>query len=405
MCLLVIMLLVILAVAVYLVVDYIGSPRIKLRSSIAFGIDCLKANELIVQEFDIQGNLWATRGFIIYCLRRGEDEFVKVARIPSGSSIFWFNNFRIVRRLTLRSECVELTLSKEGRITAFASGIIWYSIGPGQKFRKVQTLEHFGLRIGRGVMSTGILHADNTEFFLGEYFNNPERVSVRVYNFNNNINAWKTSYTFKPGQIRHIHALQRDNFTDRLWICAGDENDEPMIGWSDDNYTSITPIGSGSQIWRTCQLVFTEEAIFWGTDTGSEDLAGIYRWDKKSAELKQVHRTKGAVFFAVALKNGTIVMSTDREGFPNENDDKTRLILLNRNGEVVTIPCGTWKYKKHGFRFNFAKLRLQRSSGDDLLVISVLNQKEFPESELFIFPQENFVSFFKNTFVPHVQYT
>ena len=99
-----------------------------------------------------------------------------------------------------------------------------------------------------------------------------------------------------------------------------------MIGWSDDNYINITPIGYGSQIWRTCQLVFTEEAIYWGTDTGSVDLAGIYRWDKKSMELEQVCKTEGAIFFSVRLNNGTIVMSTDREGFPNEKDDKTRLL-------------------------------------------------------------------------------
>jgi hypothetical protein len=400
-----VILLIIFSAIIYLVSDYNGTRRIKLKPSAAFGIDCLKAKDLIVQEFDNEGNLWATRGYIIYCLRRGENEFGRAARVPSGFSIFWLNNFSIVRRFTLRSECVELTVSEEGKITAFASGIIWYSSGLGQKFQKVKTLEHFGRRIGRGIMSTGILQANRTEFFLGEYFNNPDRASVSLYNFNNEYKLWKTSYKFKPGQIRHIHALQKDQYTGRLWICVGDEKNEPMIGWSDDNYRNITPIGSGSQIWRTCQLVFTEEAIFWGTDTGSKDLAGIYRWDKKSEELKQVHRTEGAVFFAVALKNGTIVMSTDREGFPNENDDKTRLILLNRNGEIVTIACGSWKYKKHGFRFNFAKLRLQRSIGDDSLVISALNQKEFPESELFIIPQENLVCFFRDTFVPHVHDT
>lgn len=386
----------IMALAIYLVSDYIGPSRIKLRYSIAFGNDCYRVNDLIVQEFDKHGNLWATRGFIIYRLENGGSEFVKVTRVPSSFTIFWLNNFKVVRKFTLRSECVELTVGEGGKITAFASGIIWYSSGLGQRFMKVKTLEHFGPRIGRGIMSTGILQAGTNEFFFGEYFNNPERASVRVFNFNSENISWKTSHEFNPGQIRHIHALQKDQYTGRLWICVGDENNEPMIGWSEDNYHSINPIGSGNQIWRTCQLVFTEEAIFWGTDTGSKEVAGIYRWDKKSAELNQVYRTEGAVFFSVSLGNGTIVMSTDREGFPNENDDKTRLILIDKTGKIVTLTCGTWKYKKHGFRFNFAKLRLQRSSGDHMIVMSVLNQKEFPESELLIFPQQSLVSVFEN---------
>jgi hypothetical protein len=384
-----IVLLIIIAVTIYFVSDYFGPGKIRLKSSSAFGINCMRAKDLMVQELDKEGNLWATRGFLVYRLRKGENKLIKVARVPSGSSIFWLNNFRIIRKFTMRSECVELTISEEGKITAFASGIIWFSAGLGQDFQKVIKIDHFGLPIGRGVMSTGILQANKNDFFLGEYFNNPERTKVRIHKLNNESITWETSHEFEPGQIRHIHALQKDPYTGRLWICVGDEDHEPMIGWSEDNYRNITPIGSGSQIWRTCQLVFTEEAVLWGADTGSEDMAGIYRWEKNSSELKKVYDTQGAVFFSIRLNNGTIVMSTDREGFPNEKDDKTRLFLLNKDDKIISIPCGTWKYKKQGFRFNFAKLRFQRSSGDNSLVISVLNQKKFPESELLIFPEEN----------------
>ena len=326
-----IFLVIILAVTIYLVSDFIGPQRIKLKPSIAFGIDCMRARDLIIQEFDGNGNLWATRGFIIYCLKKGGKEFVRVARVPSGSFTFWFNNYRVIRKFTLRSECVEMTVNEEGKITAFASGLIWFSAGLGGKFQKIKKLDHFGMKIGRGIMSTGLLQANKNEFFFGEYFNNPERTNIKIFGFNNISKSWVTSYEFNPGQIRHVHALQRDPYTDRLWVCVGDEDSEPMIGWSDDNYRSINPIGHGSQIWRTCQLVFTEDAVLWGTDTGSEDLAGIYRWDKKSSELKKVYDTQGAVFFSVRLANGTIVMSTDREGFPNEKDDKTRLFLLNKD--------------------------------------------------------------------------
>ena len=373
---------------IYLLIDYKGPAEIELKSGFYFKIPCLRVRDLLVQEHDNEGNLWATRGMLIYRMSNREDRFHKVARVPSGFSLFWFNNFRIIRLITLRSECVEIVVGCDGSLCAFSSGRMWNSDSIDNPFHETLRLPNYGIKTGRGIMSTALLKADNQKTLFGEYFNNPERKSVKIYEFTKQDNQWRIAYEFHPGSVRHIHALQRDPFTGRLWVCVGDEDSEPMIGWSDDNYRNITPIGSGSQIWRTCQLVFTEEAIFWGTDTGSEDLAGVYRWDKKSGELKHVYKTEGAVFFSIVLENGTIVMSTDREGFPNENDDKTRLIVLRRNGEIVTISFGTWKHKKHGFRFNFAKLRLQRSSGDKSLVISALNQKEFPESELLIFAEE-----------------
>ena len=192
---------VILAVTIYLVSDYIGPERIKLKPSIAFGIDCLRAKDLIVQEFDSNGHLWATRGFIIYCLRKGEREFVKVSRVPSGSSVFWLNNYRIFRKFTLRSECVEMTVSEEGKITAFSSGIIWFSAGPGQKFQKEKELDHFGLHIGRGIMSTGLLQANKRELFLGEYFSNKERTNVRVLRLNNELEPGRLHMNSNPGRF------------------------------------------------------------------------------------------------------------------------------------------------------------------------------------------------------------
>ncbi len=146
----------------------------------------------------------------------------------------------------------------------------------------------------------------------------------------------------------------------------------------------------GSQKWRACQLVFTEEAVYWGADTGSIDLGGIYKWDKEKQEVKQLQAISGAVFFGTRLANGDIVMSTDREGFPNETDDKTRLIIINKENNIKTVDCGTWDYKKPGFRLNFAKLRIQRLQGSNMLAISCLNQKEIPDGDLLIYSEREF---------------
>lgn len=383
---------VILTLIVYLIYDYSGPKRILIRPDKAFGIVCLRAKDLIVQEFDCKGNLWATRGFLIYCLNKSEDKFKRIARVPSGFSIFWLNSFKIIRKLTLKSECIEMTVNEDGQICAFSSGKMWICGGIGKKFHKTLTLPHYGMGVSRGIMSTGLLKVEGREFLFGEYYSNPYRNNVKIVKFINYDITWETVYEFLPGQIRHIHALQQDPYTGILWICTGDEDNEAMIGWSTDNFKTIIPIGQGSQTWRACQLVFTEKAVYWGADTGSIDLAGIYRWDKESKELQKLHSIPGAVFFGTRLANGTIIMSTDREGFPNETDEKTRLIFITKDNKITMINCGIWDYKKLGFRFNFAKLRFQRTQGGQMLAISCLNQKEFPDGELLLFDEGDLIA-------------
>jgi len=265
---------------------------------------------------------------------------------------------------------------------------MWFSYGIGQSFRMTMKLENFGLNKGRGIMSTGLQWINENEVLFGEYFNNPGRGKVAIFKFTKENLTWSKLYEFPSGQIRHIHSVQKDSYTGRLWVCVGDEDNEAMIGWLDDECVNVSPIGTGSQIWRACQLVFSEDALFWGTDTGSMDLAGIYRWDKITENLTLLKKTDGAIFFGTRLRNDIIVMSTDREGFQNERDEITRLYFLGKDGKITEFQCGTWNYKKHGFRFNFAKLRLQRSQGDDYLAISVLNQKEMSDAELLLIHEE-----------------
>ena len=379
-----IIILILITLLIYFIIDYRGPKSILLKQDIVFGMKCLRASELIVQEFDHEGNLWASRGMILYTLKPDRLEFIRTAHVPTGTSPFWLNNFTLFRRLTLRSECTEMTINEVGNICAFSAGKMWISKTYGRNFHRTMILPHFGRKVGRGMMSTGLLKQHDNGYYFGEYFNNPKRENVRIFTYNDADLTWNTRYVFMQGQIRHIHALQRDPYTDKLWICAGDEDNEALIGWSEDEFKNIHIIGHGSQIWRACQLVFTQEAILWGTDTGSEDLAGIYSWDKKEMSLKRIHKTDGAVFFGTRLKNGVCVMSTDREGFPNEGDDITRLLFFNEDKIITTIECGTWKYKKSGFRFNFAKLRLQRNQGNEFLAISVLNQKECSDGDLFL---------------------
>lgn len=372
----------------YLVIDYRGPRYIDLYPATAFHMRGRRAKELVVQESDQEGNIWASRGLILYRLEKGENRFVRMAYVPSGFSFFWLNNFSLFRKFINKPECIEACISGQRTIVVMSAGYMWYRPINERKFRRSIKLTHYGMGVGRGVLNYGLKAIGDQEIFWGEYFRNSERGSVRIYHSSDMGKSWNVAHEFEPGFTRHIHAILQDPYTGRLWICMGDLDHESRIGWSDDGFRTITYIGSGSQIWRSSHLVFTEEAVYWGSDTGSVQHAGIYRWDKLTKTHKSIYKSQGAILFGTRLKGGSLLFSTDREGFPNEKDHMTRLLVLRDDESVKEIECGTWKHWKKGLRYSFAMLRFPRNQGISSIVMTVINQKEFPAGELILIEEE-----------------
>lgn len=377
-------------IGIYLIFDYLGPAKIRLKEDTAFGFSCQRAKELIVQEYDNEGNLWASRGMIIYKLEKGEKKFKKIAHAPTGINIFWLRNFTLLRKFTLRPECIEMVVTGTGDICTISAGYLWHLPKGKKRFSQTYELSHYGFG-DQGVRNDGILSFSDSTVFFGEYFRNFEKKHVRILESNNNGKTWETSYTFQPGEIRHIHALQYDPYLKTHWVCTGDSDLESMLAWSDDEYRTIHSIGSDSQLWRVCQLVFTEKYVYWGTDNGKKEIAGIYSWNRNDSSITKLLKVDGAIFYGTRLKNGTLVFSCDREGFSNEIDDKTKLYLFSEGQDIRTIEAGTWKSKEEGFRFKFAKLRFQRNQNASFLAITCLNQHEFPDGELILIAEDELI--------------
>ncbi len=373
----------------YLTIDYIGPRRIHLYEDQVFGFTCFHAKDLIVQEYDENGDLWATRGMIIYKLEKGEERFQKVAHIPTGLNPYWLRNFTIVRRLSIRPECVEMVTTASGDICALSAGQFWIRHQGEGRFQKTMEIDFYGFG-DQGVRNAGLLSLGDSAIYFGEYFQNADRTeAVRIWRTGDDFRDWQVVHRFEPGAIRHIHAVQYDPYGEKIWVLTGDGDEESSVLWTGNDFRSVQGIGTGSQVWRVCQLVFTEEEVIWGTDNGSEELAGIYRWERQQDTLEKLIAVDGAVFYGTRLSNGAIIFSTDREGFDIEKDDRTRLHILHGD-EVSTVVCGTWKHHNPGFWFKFAKLRFQRSSGNEYLAITVLNQEELRDGDLILIHQNQF---------------
>ncbi|MCP4324752.1 MAG: hypothetical protein GY787_23465 [Alteromonadales bacterium] len=367
-----------------LIIDFYPPKTIPLVATDVADMSALKAEDLVVQGYDSEGRLWASRGMWAYRLDESFSQFQRQYRVPTGVSLFWLRNFAIVRTLTRRHECIELLPSLAGETLAMSAGKLWLKKGD-EDFKEVFTLDHYGIG-DPGVRNDGLVRASESSLFLGEYFRNTKRGPVKLLRSLDNGLNWETAYEFPPGSIRHIHAVQQDAYSNRLWVLTGDHDHEASIYWSDDGGKQLHSLGTDAQRWRATQVVFTEKSIIWGADVtrvrGNE--SGIYRWDRELNTLNKLRDVDGAIFYATKLAGDTIVMTTVREGGGNEKDLLTRLYVFSEESEshdIKEIEFGIWKWQG-----KYAKLRLQRGQGATHLAITVLNQTTH-DNALLIIPE------------------
>ncbi len=385
--------------AAYLVWDYRGPLEIPLQPDNACGLPAMRAKDLLVQGHDTEGNLWATRGMVAYRLAKGDNKFIRQYHVPTGFSIFWLRNFSIVRRLTLRPEAIELLPMPEGEACAMSAGHMWYRPPNGKDFKETLTLPHYGISTGQGVRNDGLIRLKDGTILLGEYFLNKDRTNVRIFSSKDNGKTWQVVYDFQPGQIMHIHSIQQDPYTGKIWVCTGDLDKESMVLWSNDGAKTLNPIGQGSQIWRVTQLVFTKDALFWGTDTLDNNVSGIYRWDRTTHKLTKLADVAKEMFYATRLAGGTIIMSTTSTvtgGYFIENDE-TGLRIITEEKNITPLMCGT-----RGSERKYAKLRFQRDQDAASLYITFLNHNEYNDGDLIVIPEEELRSVAESSFAAAV---
>jgi len=183
----------------------------------------------------------------------------------------------------------------------------------------------------------------------GEYLLNDDRASaVALYRSDDPARGFRKIYEFPAGEVRHIHFVQWDPFGSCLWMGTGDRDSESRLYRSDDVGGSWRLAGGGSQDWRAVGVAFTADALFWGTDAGSDaggTLNYIMRYDRQDRTLVRVQRLQGPAHGIGVLSDGTLIISTGVEGGINEADRSAHL-WASRDGslweEVFALSKNRW---------------------------------------------------------------
>jgi len=374
---------------VYLSYDYYGPEVIELKKGTAFGVGCKKANDITIQSVNADGTAWASRGMLIYSKKKNENCFRRIAHVPTGFSFYWFRNFSFIRWLTQRPECIEFVVAKNGNISALSAGYMWYYKSETKSFSPSLQLSHYSMG-NQGIFSNGLLQTESGTLFFGEYFKNENDTSVSIYISHNHGKTWEIKNQFPAHQIRHIHSIQEDPYSKKLWLTTGDEGSN-YIYWSNDEFSTLNPIGFGESYFTT-QLLFTKESIYWGSDTDSKTHSGIYRWSRKSASLDKVISFPSIFFFSNQLKNGTLVFSTSQENLDFEKDRLLRLFIKSPQGKWTSLTTGEWKKNSIPGLFQRGKTRFPRENyQSDVLYASFFKQKEFDDNELIIIQEKDLI--------------
>ncbi|MHA1685774.1 MAG: hypothetical protein ACTSYD_05110 [Candidatus Heimdallarchaeaceae archaeon] len=314
---------------------------------------------------DVENNLvLLSKGLRLFLYDIVSDNIKFVANVPFNG-FGKLLNYKVVQSVTGILEPFEARFFSEDSFLIIAGGSVY--LYKNKEFTELFRLNHYGFHIGRGVLPNGIL-ITNDSIFIGEYWRNPTRESVFIlrYKFKNR----ELEKIQIPWRVRHIHFIQKDPFTNKIFIGTGDNDDESVIAVMTPEDNDFHIIGSGSQLWRAVSLVFTKDFIFWGTD-GEIDKSkcGIIGLLRNTNNIEIIMKTDSTIFYTAQTDNHIFFSKS------GEFSDYLELLQFRKNFpyglEYVGSLCfAKGKYKHHG------TLRLTPVTANGLL-ISPVNSEEY----------------------------
>lgn len=255
----------------------------------------------------VSSNSWfATKGYEIWFSNDEGKSWNKRSKVKAGI-IPWCSTSPFIAqagRLGIQN-LIRLT---SGTILCIADGVVFRSTDMGLSFAPI-----FSDFTGRRPLRMGLCQDNCGRIYLGEYFFNRQREPVHLWRSDDDALNWFLVHTWPSGKIRHIHLIQYDPFDQSVWLGTGDEDGECQLAYSCDGGVSFKIVGAGKQIWRACSLLFTSEAIFWGTDIGEDQHDQpnyVIRLDRRTGEITKIQPTEGPTYYSTHLIDGTLVIGT-----------------------------------------------------------------------------------------------
>ena len=233
------------------------------------------------------GQFFVARGRKIYICDTLGNNSVEWFVLRTNFISSFIMNFYIFRRL-FRFGFHHLTISNHGCVI-FVNKQIWYESKTQSRFT--------GYINGSRPL---VVCAADSRFFYGEYRSNNERSAVSIFELSWPYKTWSKAISFDG--VRHIHGIFFDKYEDCFWITTGDLDNESRIYKCNKDFSNLRIIVSGSQQVRAVTLLFTEDFIYFGSDTPDEK-NHIYSISRKDNLIQPLQKVEGSVFYGCKFDN------------------------------------------------------------------------------------------------------
>jgi hypothetical protein len=267
-------------------------------------------------------NGWfATRGYEIWHSANQGVSWTKVNLLKSGLKN-WCAKHPFMSQ-ACRFGINNLICLSSGTIICVADGVVYRSEDQATSFSSV-----FSEFQGRGPLRQGICQDHIGRIYIGEYWRNKKRKSVRILRSDDDGVTWNPVHSWPSKTTGHVHFVQFDPIEKMIWVGTGDDDSECRIAYSRDGGETFHLIGGGSQIWRAVSVMITPKAIFWGTDIGIDHEGQrnyLIRWDRSTQKLEKILTIDGPAYYSTQTIQGTMVVGKAVEGGKNEKDQCVHL--------------------------------------------------------------------------------
>ena len=261
--------------------------------------------------------LIASKGRHIYVSKNLGDDWLYLASVPV-SILAKLKTATYLGRRLFRADIHHIIPCSPSSLTVFAFGKIYL-------FDQTTRRWNGNPQIVNGSKPIVVCRTKNFLYY-GQYFANPNRLPARIYASEDNGRSWKSVYEFVD--VRHVHGIFSDPWSDSLWITTGDDDEECGIWKTDNKFSSMQRVLGGSQQFRAVQLVFAPDYIYFGTDTPREQNF-IYRFSRDLGEPERLFPVASSVFFGTRVGRRIFFSTVCEPSSVNE----TRMITLLASDE------------------------------------------------------------------------
>lgn len=162
----------------------------------------------------------------------------------------------------------------------------------------------------------------------GDYGSNAEHEAINIYGLTQN-NKVEIVYTFKRGQVRHIHNII-PKLSGGYYVLTGDQEDGAGIYKANISFDQVEPVKIGKQRYRTVVGFDTPKGLLYATDAVNEKNY-VYLLDGED-EPQKICTLNGSCIYGTQFRE-KYYFSTTVE--PDENNCGISSWISSKRGEGI----------------------------------------------------------------------